>query len=84
MVKTAVVSVACTWCGQYTPPGAACESCGSPIKTGFAPLASSPTIRERQCPYCRQLTFQSMCDGCRGALETFRSLSDLSLNLVPG
>jgi rRNA maturation protein Nop10 len=81
-VKTAVARIACTWCGQYTPPGAACQTCGSPIKTGFAPLAPGLTMRERSCPHCGALTFQSICEGCRGALEALRSLSELSLDLA--
>jgi hypothetical protein len=81
-VKTAVARTACTWCGQYSPPGAACQICGSPINTGFAPLTPALTMRERSCPYCGALTFQSMCEGCRGALEALRVLSERSVDLL--
>ncbi len=78
-MKSTKVKVACTWCGQYTPRGPACETCGSPLTTGFAPLRLPATITEHHCRYCRRLTFDSMCDACRAVLETFRNLSESAL-----
>ena len=46
----------CGWCGMTTPLGATCQSCGSPIDA------------LRRCRYCRKLSPDQVCAGCRDAL----------------
>ena len=54
--------VACGWCGMFSPPGPACEACGSPLNL------------HRNCQHCGLVTTMSFCWSCGVPVEKNGSL----------